>query len=54
MQPLDLRIRSVGLDSHRTAWLRHRLAQRTWLSVVHLPRYAPELNPVETMWSQVK
>ncbi|GAA2016733.1 hypothetical protein GCM10009799_51120 [Nocardiopsis rhodophaea] len=40
--------------SHRTAWLRHRLAQRTWLSVVHLPRYAPELNPVETMWSQVK
>ncbi|GAA2041270.1 transposase [Nocardiopsis rhodophaea] len=27
--------------SHRTRWLRHRPAQRTWLSVVYLPRYAP-------------
>lgn len=27
---------------------------RDWLTVVHLPAYAPDLNPVESMWSNLK
>jgi putative transposase len=30
------------------------IAARDWLTVVRLPAYAPELNPVETVWSLVK
>ena len=33
------------------AWL-HR--QRSWLVVERLPAYAPELNPVEGLWSHLK
>jgi hypothetical protein len=33
------------------AWLRR---QRPWLVVEPLPAYAPELNPVETLWSNLK
>ncbi|WP_344163194.1 IS630 family transposase [Nocardiopsis rhodophaea] len=40
--------------SHKTRWLRGRLGAREWLTVVLLPRYAPELNPVEALWSQLK
>jgi transposase len=29
-------------------------AQTGWLQVVELPGYAPDLNPVEPMWSAVK
>ncbi|MGW7674729.1 transposase, partial [Streptomyces sp. NPDC054775] len=29
-------------------------AQREWLTVVLLPGYAPELNPVEGMWAHIK
>jgi transposase len=28
--------------------------QTDWLQVVELPGYAPDLNPVEPMWSAVK
>jgi hypothetical protein len=28
--------------------------QRGWLSVERLPGYAPELNPVETLWGNIK
>ncbi|WP_345554574.1 transposase, partial [Streptomyces lannensis] len=28
--------------------------QREWLTVVLLPGYAPELNPVEGMWAHIK
>jgi transposase len=32
-----------------------RLAAQThWLQVVELPGYAPDLNPVEPMWSALK
>jgi transposase len=44
-----------GLPSHRsaamTAWIR---SQRRWLVVERLPAYAPELNPVELLWGNVK
>jgi transposase len=33
------------------AWLRR---QRSWLVVEPLPGYAPELNPVESLWSSLK
>ena len=44
-----------GLPAHRSlamsAWLRR---QRSWLVVERLPGYAPELNPVEALWSSLK
>ena len=44
-----------GLPSHRsklmTAWIDE---QRSWLRVERLPGYAPDLNPVEGVWSNVK
>jgi transposase len=44
-----------GLPAHRSkamgAWLRR---QRSWLVVEPLPAYAPELNPVEPLWSCLK
>jgi transposase len=44
-----------GLPAHRSklmrAWLRR---QRSWLVVEPLPGYAPELNPVEPLWSNLK
>jgi hypothetical protein len=33
------------------AWLD---TQRTWLVVERLPAYAPDLNPVEGLWSSLK
>jgi hypothetical protein len=33
------------------AWLR---CQRSWLVVEPLPGYAPDLNPVEALWSNLK
>jgi hypothetical protein len=34
--------------------MRHYLnQQRRWLSVVRLPAYAPELNPVEGLWANI-
>jgi hypothetical protein len=44
-----------GLPAHRShamhTWLRR---QRSWLVVEPLPAYAPELNPVEPLWSCLK
>ena len=44
-----------GLPSHRSTamrdWIRR---QRSWLVVERLPAYAPELNPVEGLWSCLK
>jgi putative transposase len=30
------------------------IAARLWLTVYRLPAYAPELNPVEAVWSHLK
>jgi DDE superfamily endonuclease len=44
-----------GLPAHRSAAMRAWLAtQRSWLVVERLPAYAPELNPVEGLWSNLK
>jgi transposase len=44
-----------GLGGHKsrymTAYLRR---QRAWLTVEPLPAYAPELNPLEQVWGNVK
>jgi transposase len=44
-----------GLTSHRSrAMLDYLDTQKHWLQVVSLPGYAPELNPVEGLWSSLK
>jgi transposase len=44
-----------GLPAHRSQAMRAWLAgQRSWLVVEPLPAYAPELNPVEPLWSSLK
>lgn len=44
-----------GLPAHRSRMMRDYLArQRRWLTVERLPGYAPELNPVEPIWGNVK
>ena len=44
-----------GLPSHRS---RRRLdwlaAQRQWLVVERLPGYAPDFNPIESVWGKLK
>jgi len=41
-----------GLGAHRSRKMREFLAtQRDWLVVERLPAYAPDLNPVEALWS---
>ena len=44
-----------GLPAHRSLVMRAWLGrQRSWLVVEPLPGYAPELNPVEGLWSSLK
>jgi transposase len=44
-----------GLPSHRSRAMRAFLAtQRPWLVVERLPAYAPDLNPVEALWGNIK
>jgi DDE superfamily endonuclease len=44
-----------GLSSHWSYKMRAHLdAQRHWLTVERLPAYAPELNPVEYLWANLK
>ena len=44
-----------GLPAHRSKAMRAWLAtQRSWLVVEQLPAYAPDLNPVEGLWSSLK
>jgi len=44
-----------GLPSHRSRVMTNYLnMQRKRLSVVRLPAYAPELNPVESVWSNIQ
>jgi hypothetical protein len=41
---------SVHLDKRMSEFI----ADADWLTVVQLPSYAPELNPVEGIWSVIK
>jgi transposase len=44
-----------GLPAHRSRAMRAWLGrQRSWLVVEPLPAYAPDLNPVEPLWSSLK
>ena len=44
-----------GLPAHRSSDMKAWLAgQASWLTVVPLPGYAPELNAVEPLWAAVK
>jgi transposase len=44
-----------GLMSHRSrAMIAYLETQRSWLRVERTPAYAPELNPVEGVWSHLK
>jgi transposase len=42
------------LKAHRSAVRTLREGGARWLHVEWLPAYAPDLNPVEPMWSQAK
>jgi hypothetical protein len=44
-----------GLPAHRSrAMTEYLRSQSRWLTVERLPGYAPELNPVEYVWGNVK
>ena len=44
-----------NLNTHISAQMRTLLhAHRDWLTVVQMPSYAPDLNPVEGAWSTMK
>jgi transposase len=44
-----------GLPSHRSRRMSDWIAtQRHWLSAERLPGYAPELNPIENVWANLK
>src|SRR5207244_10002487 len=43
-----------GLNTHTSRAMRELIAARDWLTVFRLPAYAPELNPVEPVWSNLK
>lgn len=44
-----------GLPAHKSTRMKKFLAKQTaWLSIVSLPGYAPDLNPVEALWSNIK
>lgn len=34
--------------------MRQFIAEHDWLTVVQLPAYAPQLNPVEGIWSLIR
>jgi transposase len=42
------------LNAHRSAVRRLHERGARWLHVEWLPAYAPDLNPVEPLWSQAK
>jgi transposase len=43
-----------NINTHKSTLMRQLIASRPWLTVFYLPPYAPELNPVEGVWSAMK
>jgi transposase len=43
-----------GLNTHVSGVMADLVAARDWLTIFRLPAYAPELNPVEAVWSHLK
>ncbi|MEU8695735.1 transposase [Streptomyces sp. NPDC048665] len=44
----------VRLNTHRAAGMRDYAAAHDWLTIIQLPSYAPDLNPVEGVWSLLR
>lgn len=42
------------LNTHISKAMQALVAEREWLTIVLLPGYTPELNPVEGMWAHIK
>jgi transposase len=42
------------LSTHLSKTMKALVAERDWLTVVLLPGYAPDLNPVEGLWAHIK
>ena len=43
-----------NLNTHKSQTMRRLIRSRIWLTVFYLPPTAPELNPVEGVWSVMK
>ncbi|WP_434099930.1 transposase [Streptomyces viridosporus] len=43
-----------SLNTHLTAGMRRYVDEHEWLTVFQLPACAPELNPVEGIWSLLR
>lgn len=43
-----------NLNTHWAAGMRQYAADHDWLTIVQLPSYAPDLNPVEGVWSLLR
>ncbi len=43
-----------NLNTHRAAGMREYAAAHDCLTIVQLPSYAPDLNPVEGIWSLLR
>lgn len=43
-----------NLNAHVSARMNGLIAKRAWLTVFQLPAYAPEINPVEGVWANLK
>jgi putative transposase len=43
-----------NLNTHVSKAMKELITARDWLTVYQLPAYAPELNPVESVWSHLK
>jgi hypothetical protein len=43
-----------GLSAHWSRGMRAWAGEQDWLTLERLPAYAPELNPVELLWSAIK
>lgn len=44
----------LTLTTHRTAGMRQYADEHDWLTIMQLPSYAPDLNPVEGIWSLLR
>lgn len=40
----------INLNTHRAAGMRKHAADHEWLTVIQLPSYSPDLNPVKDIW----
>ncbi|MEV4928094.1 transposase, partial [Streptomyces roseoverticillatus] len=43
-----------NLNVHRSTGIREYAAGHDWLTIVQLPTYSPDLNPVEGIWSLLR